>query len=290
MTRFCLTLLALPAAWMLMSTPASAQVQEKPRGQEKAAQDLTIRGKIVKMETPDRFVVKTSENKEIILQANPQTRFVINGKAGKYTDLRVGTEINAGYVLRDDRYLVNTVTIGAEPGGVIPASGAVQTGTTLRGKIVRLKGPDQVIVATTGGKEVMLVASPTTRYVINGKAARFADLRVGIDVGAVYAERDHRFLVETFTVGAEPQVVPAGDATLVEGTVVRVVGEDQVVVRTPEKREVIVYVGPTTKYLIDDQPARFADFRSGAEVRIQYDVIDRRNTARSIIGLRRNKK
>jgi hypothetical protein len=282
-------MLALPAAWMLCVAPASAQRQDNPRGQEKAAQDLTIRAKIVKMETPDRFVVKTTDNKEIILQANPQTRYIINGKAGKYTDLRAGTEINAGYVLRDGRYMVNTVTIGAETGGVIPAAGVVQSGTTLRGKIVRLKGSDQVVVTTTGGKEVTLYSSPTTRYVINGKPARFADLRVGVEIGAAYLERDNRFVVETFTVGAEPQTVPAGDATLLEGTVVRVIGEDQVVVRTPQKKEIIVYVGPQTKYLIDDQPAKFADFRTGAEVRIQYDVIDRRNHARSIIGQRRNK-
>ena len=283
--RSCLQVLALTMAWVLLAAVVDAQ--EKPR--KEATPDVTIRGKIVKMEAPDRFVVRTTGNKEVIFYSTPQTRYVINGKAGRYADLRVGTEINAGYIVRDDRYMVNTVTIGGDVSGVVPASGTVQVGTTIRGKILKVQGSEQVVVRTADNKEVFLFVNPTTRYLINGKAGRFADLRVGLEVNAAYAERDSRYIVETFTVGTAPeaQQLPAGEGTLVEGTVLRVVGEDQVIVRTPEKKEVIVYVGPQTKYLIEDQPARFIDFRTGSEVRIYYDVRDRRNMARSILGVRR---
>src|SRR5687767_9376506 len=71
--------------------PAAAQLKDTP-------QDLTLRGKIVKVEAPDRFVVRTSDNKEVIVYTNPQTRYIIDGKAGRYADLRIGTEINTVYV------------------------------------------------------------------------------------------------------------------------------------------------------------------------------------------------
>jgi translation initiation factor IF-1 len=159
--------------------------------------DLTVRGKVVKMEAPDRFVVRTQDNKEVILFTNPQTRYTIRGKAGRYTDLSVGTELNATYLVRDDRNYVNVVTVG--------------------------------------------------------------DL--------------------------EP--APAVKATTVEGTVVRVVGEDQVIVKTTGDKEVTVYVNPKTTYRFEDRAGKFTDVRQGSDVRIEYDVRDRRNYARSILGIRR---
>jgi hypothetical protein len=54
------------------------------------------------------------------------------------------------------------------------------------------------------------------------------------------------------------------------------------VVRTPEKREVIVHVHPQTKFLLNDRAARFADLREGVEVTTLYDVSDARNLASSV--------
>jgi translation initiation factor IF-1 len=162
----------------------------------------------------------------------------------------------------------------------------------VRGEIVRMQAPDRFIVRTSDNKEITFVAIPETRIVVNKKAARFSDLKVGAEINAVYTVRDDRFLVSAVTVGEElpaPEPAPA-EGTLVTGTVVRVVGQDQVIVKTAEEKEVIIYVAPQTKYVFAEQPGRFTDLRPGADIRIQYDVRDRRNVARSIIGVRRSKK
>jgi len=256
-----------------------------------SAQDsVTVRGKVVKLEGTDRVLIRTSDNKDVTLYITPQTRYTIEGKAGRYTDLRVGTEINAAYTPRNERFMVTTVTVGAEPTPpqALPPQAAPGQGTMVRGKIVRVQGQDQVVVRTSTGKEFTLYMAPKGRIVINGKVAQFTELRPNTEVAVIYTERDNRMWIETVTVGQAADTEPV-EGTTVTGTVLRVVGDDQVVVRTADNKEVIVYVAPQTKYIVNEQPARFTDFRTGSDVRILYDVRDRRNTARSIIGIRRNK-
>ena len=284
--RFLSTLAAL-----VVAGPLVASAQERP------AQDttVTVRGKIVRLEGTDRFVIRTSDNKDVILYASPTTRYTIEGKAGRYADLRVGTEITGVYTTRNDRFMVTTVTVGPvaapPPQAAPPATTPPQqagNGTMIRAKLLRVQGKDQVIVRTDAGKEYTLFVGPTARFVINGKAGQLVDLRPGADVTVIFTERDNRHWIETVTVGDATAVEP-GEGTTVTGTVLRVVGEDQVVVRTTDNKEVVVYVVPQTKYIVNEQPARFTDFRTGSDVRIVYDVRERRNMARSIIGIRRNK-
>lgn len=166
------------------------------------------------------------------------------------------------------------------------AKGQAKGQVTVRGKITKMQAPDQFVVRTQDNKDVILIASPQTRFTINGKAGRYADLRVGTEVNAAYVTQGDRYVVETVTVGAADTDAAPADATFVEGTIVRVVGDDQIVLRDRADKEVIVFVNPQTKYLVEDRPARFADFRQGASVRIDYDVRDRRNWARSVRGVR----
>lgn len=157
---------------------------------------------------------------------------------------------------------------------------------SVRGKIVKVQAPDQFVVRTQDNKEVILYASPRTRYTIDGKAGKYADLRVGTELNASYVVRDNKYYVNTVTVG-DLDATPSVKTTKIEGTVVRVVGDDQVIVKTKGDKEVTVYVSPKTKYIFEDRPARFTDVRQGVDVRIEYDVRDRRNLARSILGIRR---
>src|SRR5262245_24257508 len=277
--RFLSTLAALVVAGQLV-----VSAQERP------AQDtVTVRGRIIKLEGTDRFIIRTSDNKEVTLYASPQTRYTIEGKAGRYTDLRVGTELNAVYVPRNERFVVNTVTVGAVLDTQPPQKAPPDQATTIRGKILKIQGQDQIVVRTSTGKEQTLFVGPSARFVISGKAGRFVDLRPGAEVTIIYTERENRFWIETVTVGETTAAEPPAEGTTVSGTVLRVVGEDQVVVRTADNKEVIVYVAPQTKYIVDDRPAQFTDFRTGSDVRIIYDVRDRRNMGRSIIGIHRNK-
>lgn len=248
------------------------------------AAGTTLRGKIVRVEGTDRYVVRTNENKEVIFYTSPQSRYIINGKAGRYADLRVGAEVNSAYTLRDDRHVVNVVTVGAvETPRVI--NGSDNDRTRLRGKIVKLDGDDRFVIRTTDNKEFTLTTTPQAKYVINGKAGRITDLRIGVEVDLGYTVRDDRYYVETVTVG--PAATDPAEGTAIQGTVVRIVGEDQVVVKTTDNKEVIIYIQPQTKYLVNDEQARFTDLRSGSIIRVQYDERDQRRLARSIFWKRK---
>lgn len=159
-----------------------------------------------------------------------------------------------------------------------------------------MQGNDQFIVRTPDNREVTFYTNPQTRYTINNNAGRYSDLRVGSTITTNYAVQGDRYYANAVTVGAvtttpnqavEQPVQPAqpvGQATVVEGTVVRVVGQDQVVLRTADNKEVIVYVAPQTKYVINEQPAQFTQYQTGMPIRVEYDVRDRRNVARGIFG------
>src|SRR5262245_45639144 len=80
---------------------ASAQ-QEQPRAQA----DVTVRGKIVRLEGPDRYIVRTTDNKDVTFYTTPTTRYTIDGRAVKYSDLKVGAEVSTIYTTRENRFYV----------------------------------------------------------------------------------------------------------------------------------------------------------------------------------------
>ncbi len=271
-----------------------APATQRPATQAQTSQGQSVRGKIVKMEGNDRFIVQTNDNRQLTFYTNPQTRYTIDGRAGRFSYLRVGTEINGTFTTRDDRMFLNSVSVGAVTDAPPAPEGALLDTNTLRGRIIKLQPPDQVVIRTSAGKELVLFTSAQTRFMVNGKAVQFSDLRVGAEVNADFTVRDGRHLVTQITVGGapnapavEPAPAPAAEPLEVQGTIVRVVGQDQVVIKTADNKEVTVYVQPQTKYLLNDQPARIVDFQPGADIRVQYDVRDRRWFARSILGGRR---
>jgi len=338
-----------------------------------ATTGTTVRGKVVRVEGQDKIVVQTTDNKEIILIANPTTRYVIDGRAGRFTDLRTGATVNATYTTQDNRYIVSSFQVGEAPNTVPGGTPAI--GTSVQGKVIRVDGQDRIILKTTDNKEVVLISNPTTRYVINGKAGRFTDLRTGVNLRATYVMEGDRYVVNSFQVGDAPAIVgeqgginerkfrgrvvridaatnqivaksedgkevtlyvqktgrfmrngqavrmadiqvgtiieaqylerdnhwwvdevilvtdatePAAQGTQLQGTVVRVVGTNQVIIRTSDNKEVTIELAPQTVYTLDNnQPAQFRDVQAGQTVRVQYDVRDRRSIASRIFGIRR---
>jgi hypothetical protein len=71
--------------------------------------------------------------------------------------------------------------------------------------------------------------------------------------------------------------------TKIQGHVVRVQGTDRFVVRTADKREVILHVNPQTRFLLNERMARFEDLREGVPITAMFDVMDDRNLASSVI-------
>jgi len=339
------------------------------------AAGTTVRGKVVRVEGQDRIVLQTTDNKEIILMSSPTTRYVIDGRDGRFADLRNGVNVRATYTTEGNRYLVSSLQVGDAPPTATGPGAPAAAGTTLQGKVVRVEGQDRIIVKTSDNKEVILMSNPNTRYVIDGRTGRFTDLRKGVNVRATYNIDGTRYIVSSVQVGDAPAVVtqpqPGGinekfrgrivrvdaatnqivaksqdgnevtlyvqkngrflrngqaitlvnlqvgtvieaqylerdnhwwvdevivvtdtdqagtDATQIQGTVIRIVGQNQVIIRTKDNKEFTVDLVPQTVYTFDNQPGQFRDIQTGQEIRVQYNTRDRRSIASRIFGIRR---
>ena len=161
----------------------------------------------------------------------------------------------------------------------------------MSGKIVRADN-GTVVVRTDAGKEITLNSAAQTRFMIDGRPARFADFRVGSTINAAYFMDRERMMLDTLVIGElpaapAPTAPVAPEGTLVQGTVVRVIGNDQMVIKTADGKEVIVQVSPQTKYQLTTQGGAFADVTANMPVQVWYDVVDRRPLARVIRPWRR---
>jgi hypothetical protein len=175
--------------------------------------------------------------------------------------------------------------------GAAPAAPVQGTGTQIRGQVIR-SGKDGFVVRGSDNKDMTFRTNPDTRYYSNNKAGRFDDIRVGANINAWYGPGENdQYYANTVHVlpadGAATTQVPAANGTFYEGEVVRVVGNDQVVVKTSDGKEVIVYVNPQTTYRLNDQPATFNQFQPGLPIRVEYSLQNDRSIAHGIIGRRR---
>ncbi len=164
---------------------------------------------------------------------------------------------------------------------------------SLSGEVVRL-ADDQFVVRTRDGREVTVYTGKSTRYLRDDRPVRYADVRIGSEVRFGYLRDGDRYVAEDVTLlparPARPPDAPVDEGTTVEGQIVRIVGKDQVVIRTSDGKEVIVNVGPQTVYQLNTpQPATITDLRAGTPIGVQYEMRDSRPTARRFFAPRRNR-
>lgn len=57
---------------------------------------------------------------------------------------------------------------------------------------------------------------------------------------------------------------------VIEGKILRTVGQDQFVIQTQDNREVTVYTNPQTRYTLNNNAAAFTDLRAGNSVNVNY--------------------
>lgn len=248
--------LTLIAAW---SGVAAAQTDRNPAKEDKKGSSL--QGRVIHA-GPDGVVVRTRDNKEITVHTNNRTRFMHGDRIIRLPDIRVGTDIRFIYTINGDQYLADTITVGD----------TVADDTILEGEVVRVAGTDQFILQTPDGKEVTVFVDPSTRFELD-RVARLTDLRPGVVLGVTYEPLNQRFVARRIF-----------GLNRMQGEVVRVVGTDQVILRTPEQKEFIVYVDPQTRYLLTDRGGAFADLRPGVRVGVFYNTHDRRNVAIRFFG------
>src|SRR5207237_8706406 len=78
MKRSWVQAFGLAVALGVLASQAYAQNPPEPRPRERAAKDITIRGKVVRVQAPDQIVIRTDGRKEAVLYANPRTRYLSN--------------------------------------------------------------------------------------------------------------------------------------------------------------------------------------------------------------------
>lgn len=272
------------AAAIFTANTGYGQVADPNQTNPTAPAGTSLRGKVIRVDGQDRIVVRTSDNKEVILIANPTTRYVVDGRAGGFTDLRDGVAVRATYDLQDNRYIVSSFQVGDEAAANQPNT---INERKFRGRVVRVNAANNQIVAKTqDGNEVTLFLQKNGRFMRNGQAVTLAAVTVGTIIEAQYTERDSHWWVEEVTLVTDNDQ-PAADSTQIQGTVVRIVGQNQVVIRTKDNKEMTIDLVPQTVYSFDNQPGQFRDIQPGQDVRVQYNTRERRTIASRIFGNRR---
>jgi len=283
--------LAVAGVWLTASSGFSQapDPQPNPNQNNNSPAGTSLRGKVVRVDGQDRIVVQTADNKEVILMSTPTTRYVIDGRAAQFADIRNGAAVRATYNLQNNRYIVSSVQVGDGPDATNADPGAINE-RKFRGRIVKINAPNNQIVAKSqDGREVTLYVQQNGRFLRNGQAIRMLDLQVGTVIEAQYLERDNHWWVDEVTVVTENAGAdqPAAEGTQIQGTVVRIVGQNQVVVRTKDNKEMTIDLNPQTTYMFDNQPGQFRDIQPGQDVRVQYNTVERRTIASRIFGNRR---
>ncbi len=282
MTRLrCYHLALMAAAALLTASLVSTAEGQARRG-------TRVRGRVVRVLAPNQFVVRTADNRDLALVTNPQTSYSHGNRVVGFADLRPGADLDLVYDVSGQQNLVNsitwvdagttTTTTTPPPPPPMPAGGA---GSPLLGRITQAHAnPNHIVLTTPDNKELVF-------YLDN----REFDVRYEVRNGK-------KVIVSLTTAGTVAPMPPPAPATtettvqtsqpaVLQGSLVRLVGTDQLVLRTPAGEEVTVYGQPVTTYTIDNRPARFADFQPGMQVRVNYDLRDRRHFARSVLGFPR---
>jgi hypothetical protein len=179
------------AAFVTLATAVSAQHAARPTAQK----GTRIQGRIVRMQGPDRFVVRTTDKREVILHSNAQTKFLLNSRAARFSDLREGVDIDAIFDVNGDLNVVSSVII--TPAGVVEQ--VPPDVTVIEGTIVRIQEPDNIVVRTSRGEEVILVTDARTSFTLNERAGRLVDFRPGMAVRAQFDVRDRKNIVRSVT-------------------------------------------------------------------------------------------
>jgi len=257
-------------------------------GQTPPVVETTVRGKIVRVEGQDRIIVQSNDNKEFILMSTPATRYVIEGRNGRFADLRNGANVQAVYNVQDNRYVVSSVQVGDAPAAATAPGGINER--KFRGRIVKInEANNQIVAKTQDGNEVTLFVQKNGRFLRNGQAVKLTELQVGNVIETQYLERDGHWWVEEVTVVTDNAAggQPGAENTQIQGTVVRIVGQNQVIIRTNDNKEMTIELAPQTTYMFDNQPGQLRDIQPGQDVRVQYNTVERRTIASRIFGNRR---
>jgi hypothetical protein len=140
----------------------------------------TIQGRITKIASPNFLVVTTTDGKEVQLYLDLQRDFTIRF-------------VDSG----DKRIATSVVT--ATPTTLETTTGPTN-GATVEGTIVRVgvkTNPQEIVVRTKTGQEVILFTSPKTTYRLENRDVRFEDVQEGLPVMVIYDVDNQRKILRS---------------------------------------------------------------------------------------------
>ena len=175
-------------AFAACTAPALALQAKKP-----STKPTTVRGRVVKVHGTDRFVVRTSDNREVILRTRTATKFLRNKQAVRFADLRAGIPVTV-LVDEDGKDLFATSVTLDE---VV----AEEDATTLEGTIVRVRETEnEIVVRTSAGKEVILVTNKAAKITLNNRTVRLTALQPGMAIKANFAVKNKKNMAHSIVV------------------------------------------------------------------------------------------
>jgi len=143
-----------------------------------------IQGHVVRMHGPNQFVVRTADKREVILHTDVRTKFLLNERAVRFTDLREKAAVVVLFDESEGRNIASAVTIAAAEE---PATEIVE------GEVVRVLEPkNELVIRTVSGKEVILVTHERTTFTLNERSARLVDFRPGTAVKIRFNVKDRK--------------------------------------------------------------------------------------------------
>jgi hypothetical protein len=151
-------------------------------------------------------------------------------------------------------------------------------GVKVRGHVVALE-KGHFVLRNADNKELTLLVTDRTRFFLDKRTVRFADLHLDASIEATYDQINGQN--SAYLVTILPKVAPG---QFVEGEVIRVVEpESHFIVRVKGGQEVIVFADPRTVFTLDDQPVRLVDLRSGMIVKAKVNLRDKRHHAQTVV-------
>jgi hypothetical protein len=140
-------------------------------------------GKIFRVDG-DRVVVETIGGGELVLHVDPKTEYLRRNAETGYAALIPGAQFSAVYEQRGERLWITAIDV-LSPDEVRPVRPAVvvpAAASPYETEIVRIVGPDQIVVRNGAGVEFPIYMTDQTRFLVGDAAAAFGDLRTGMRI------------------------------------------------------------------------------------------------------------
>jgi hypothetical protein len=146
-------------------------------------QNVRVNGKVHRVDQ-DRVIVESNTGKELVLHVDPKTEYLRREPAAGYAALVPGAQFAAVYEQRGEKLWITAIDIAradevrpVKPVAVVPAAVS-----PYESEIVRVVGPDQIVVRNLAGVEFPVYTTDDTRFLFGDTIARFSDLRPGMRI------------------------------------------------------------------------------------------------------------